>query len=157
MSRAALLFVGATVAAGCAGKTQAGSAPSDGRSDAGSTDGGSDDTPSEGGGNDWDGRVAAFAPVQDSGPIEASPDASTDAPSDATGTEDANYWELLPPTSDGMGPPQMSAVNYGPAFANPYNPTNPLSAPQNGPAAFNPGSAVKYGPAIRASSVSPSK
>jgi hypothetical protein len=77
VSRAALLFVGATVAAACGGQTS--TAPSDGGRDALTNEGGGDDTDAQ--------PVALYGPgpIQlDSGPGEASPDAETDAPSDAT-------------------------------------------------------------------------
>jgi hypothetical protein len=79
MSRAALLFVGATVAAACGGQTE--SFPGDGGRDAAATEGG--------GGDDTDaGPVTLYGPgpIFDSGPREASPDAPIDAPSDAVDT-----------------------------------------------------------------------
>jgi hypothetical protein len=101
MSRAALLFVGATAAAACGGRTQEAPTPSDG-GDAASSDG-------EAGGNDWDGWIAALPPVQDSGgPSEASADASTDAASTATASQDANVWE-----------PPMAVALYGSAVVAP--------------------------------------
>jgi hypothetical protein len=74
MSRAALLFVGATVTAACGGQTES---PSLGGDAAASEAGGGDDTDAQ--------PVAMYgpAPVQDAGPREASPDAPADAPSDA--------------------------------------------------------------------------
>jgi hypothetical protein len=70
MSRAALLFVGATVAASCGGSTESGFVSDGGRE--GSTDSGD---------GDLDGPVALYAPS----PVDAGPrpDAATDAPTDA--------------------------------------------------------------------------
>jgi hypothetical protein len=100
MSRAALLFVGATVTAGCGGQTEASPfPPGDGGRDAA----GRDAAASDGGGDDTDAApVPAYGPgpIWDSGPREASPDAPTDAPTDAP--SDA---------SDAGGLPVM----YGPA------------------------------------------
>jgi hypothetical protein len=81
MSRAALLFVGATVAAACGGQTES--------LGGGTGDGGRDAVANEtgGGGDDTDAQPVAMygpAPVQDSGPREAAPDAPADAPSDAS-------------------------------------------------------------------------
>jgi hypothetical protein len=88
MSRAALLFVGATVAAACGGQTE--SFPGDGGRDGATTESGGDDTDAQ--------PVTLYGPgpVFDSGPREASPDGPVDAPTDAVDT----------------GPP---AVMYGPA------------------------------------------
>ena len=89
MSRAALLFVGATVAASCGGATESGPGTGDGGRDA-STDTG-------GGGDDTDAEPVALygpAPVYDAGP---QPDGSRDAAQEAESGVDA------------------TAVMYGPA------------------------------------------
>jgi hypothetical protein len=80
VSRAAVLFVGATVGAACGGQTQA-SPPSDGGRDAVTSEGAVDGDDSYGDAQ----PLPAYgpAPIEDSGPAEASPDGATDAPSDA--------------------------------------------------------------------------
>ncbi|HEX8791067.1 MAG TPA: hypothetical protein VF765_08935 [Polyangiaceae bacterium] len=141
LSRAALLFVGATTAAACGGKTQT-TPESTGPSDAGGDVVTSVVASSEGGGGG--GTVPEKA--RDAGRPEVSADASTDAPadapSDARGSDDATAGGWLFPAPPGPGGGQMTAVNYGPANVNP----NPAAL--YGPANINTNSNTAYGPAV---------
>jgi hypothetical protein len=82
MSRAALLFVGATVAASCGGATESGSSGGDGGKEAATDSGGGDDTDAE--------PVALYgpAPIHDGGPkLDGSLDAADAAKDAASGDE----------------------------------------------------------------------
>lgn len=123
MSRAALLFFGATAAAACGGQPQT-STPSDGRAQA--------STASDGGG-----EAAASNEVDAaSSEPEASSDGATDASADTFGPQ--TYWDNLPPE------PAASMAAYGPAAI------EPMSVSHYGPGPIDPGTAVNYGPAVTA-------
>lgn len=123
MSRAALLFFGATATAACGGRTLA-TAPADGGGEAASSEGG--------GGAEY------------GGPREATTDASTDAPSETAEPQGQTFWNTPPP------PPGAATVAaaYGPASVDPMPVSHygPATVDPNPAAMYGP--AVNYGPAV---------
>jgi hypothetical protein len=102
MSRAALLFVSATVATSCGGTTA--SQPTD---DGGRAADGGHEAATDSGGGDLDGPPVTLygpGPVFDSGPhLDATPDAPSEAATDAQTGEDAPAVLYGPATIDAGG------------------------------------------------------